>query len=462
MPFNPYDREYEDEHSWEQLQEDEYGNLQTVVETEEHKARRRRLLSAAASARVRRGMIRYLELIVDLSRAAGLSDMRPVRSAVIFAAVANFVRTFFDENPLSQLGILALRNGVAERITELSSSPVRCSWYCLQSFACQVRRLRFFSCLQRTLIWSDFFSLMLQETHIERLRASLDTGGDASLQNGLDLALVSLRSIPPYGHREALILLSALSTCDPGNIMDTIKACSKSKVRISVVGLAAEVHVCRVAAEKTGGTYGVATSEGHLDELMLAHATPPPSAPGSSGASLVRMGFPAKGPEAPGAATFVGAECSLRPGAFACPRCKARSEELPGECHVCGLTLVSSPHLARSYHHLFPVKPFEEVEVTVLAELEGCGDGDDMALPAVEGGVYCYGCSVPLLDLGASWRGSSRPGGVARAMAAVLRCSECRRLFCLDCDAYIHEHLHGCPGCEVLPLHANVALECKT
>lgn len=42
--------------------------------------------------------------------------------------------------------------------------------------------------------------------------------------------------------------------------------------------------------------------------------------------------------------------------------------ELPCECHVCGLTLVSSPHLARSYHHLFPVKGFGEV---ATEELEG-------------------------------------------------------------------------------------------
>ena len=36
-----------------------------------------------------------------------------------------FVRTFFDENPLSQLGVLVARNGVAERLSDLSSSPVR-------------------------------------------------------------------------------------------------------------------------------------------------------------------------------------------------------------------------------------------------------------------------------------------------------------------------------------------------
>ena len=40
-----------------------------------------------------------------------------------------------------------------------------------------------------------------QEAHIARLQA-LDAAGDASLQNGLDLAVAGLKSIPPYGHRE--------------------------------------------------------------------------------------------------------------------------------------------------------------------------------------------------------------------------------------------------------------------
>lgn len=31
------------------------------------------------------------------------------------------------------------------------------------------------------------------------------------------------------------------------------------------------------------------------------------------------------------------------------------------ECRACGLTLVSAPHLARSYHYLFPVDPFKEI-----------------------------------------------------------------------------------------------------
>ena len=64
-----------------------------------------------------------------------------------------------------------------------------------------------------------------------------------------------------------------------------------------------------------------------------------------------------------------GAECELRAGGFSCPRCLARTAELPSKCHVCGLTLVSSPHLARSYHHLFPVKPFREVAPEEVAAI---------------------------------------------------------------------------------------------
>ena len=31
-----------------------------------------------------------------------------------------------------------------------------------------------------------------------------------------------------------------------------------------------------------------------------------------------------------------------------------------------------------------------------------------------------------------------------------MRCTECKQLFCYDCDLYIHETLHNCPGCETV------------
>ena len=62
---------------------------------------------------------------MDLSRAAGISDMRPTRAAVMSLALQSFIREFFDQNPLSHLGLTLLRNGRAEPLTDLSGSPVR-------------------------------------------------------------------------------------------------------------------------------------------------------------------------------------------------------------------------------------------------------------------------------------------------------------------------------------------------
>lgn len=64
-----------------------------------------------------------LPQVLDLSRAAAASDMRPSRLAVMAGAARAFIRRFFDLNPLGQLGLAVLRGGVALRLTELSGSP---------------------------------------------------------------------------------------------------------------------------------------------------------------------------------------------------------------------------------------------------------------------------------------------------------------------------------------------------
>ncbi|KAG0473289.1 hypothetical protein HPP92_015146 [Vanilla planifolia] len=73
-------------------------------------------------------------------------------------------------------------------------------------------------------------------------------------------------------------------------------------------------------------------------------------------------------------------------GGYTCPRCKARVCELPTECQICGLALVSSPHLARTYHHLFPVMPFNEVSQILPIRLQ-------QKLPQT-----CFGCQQSLLS----------------------------------------------------------------
>jgi len=56
--------------------------------------------------------------------------------------------------------------------------------------------------------------------------------------------------------------------------------------------------------------------------------------------------------------------------------------------------------------------------------------------------VWCFGCMRPVAPL--------EGGSLAEEPGVVVKCGECSRVFCFDCDAYIHESLHNCPGCECL------------
>ncbi|VEL06578.1 unnamed protein product [Protopolystoma xenopodis] len=96
---------------------------------------------------------------------------------------------------------------------------------------------------------------------------------------------------------------------------------------------------------------------------------------------------------------------------YACPRCRAGYCELPVECSVCGLTLVAAPHLARAYHHLFPLPPF--IEEPATAQLTGADKTTDQSSKAIDehrvgmsevedtspAQLKCTGCNC-LLSLG--------------------------------------------------------------
>ena len=80
---------------------------------------------------------------------------------------------------------------------------------------------------------------------------------------------------------------SAFPSCttvrSPGQTLKSLK------VRVSVIGLSAEVRVCTVLTRETGGLYHVILDESHFKELLTMHIKPPPAS-SSSECSLIRMG----------------------------------------------------------------------------------------------------------------------------------------------------------------------------
>ncbi|KAJ3382791.1 hypothetical protein HDU92_004559 [Lobulomyces angularis] len=383
--------------SWDMLEEDEQGSLKTIVNTILLNKRRKRLHKE--NIPIQRGIIRHLFLVVDLSKAMAEVDLKPTRVECTLSLVELFITEFFDQNPLSCLGIIITRDGLVERISEMHSNPVK---------------------------------------HIEAIKKKVnrEPRGEPSLQNSLELAKTCLGHVPQHCLKEILVIFASLTTCDPGNIFDTLKSLKKERIRVSVVGLMAEVQICKTFAQETNGTYGVVINETHFKDLLFKTISPPPMTVSISSSSLVQMGFPKTflfdNP------TFCACHTRLTRNCFECPRCYSKVCDIPTECPICGLTLVSSPLLARSYHHLFPLQNFVEVNTPILTE--GSCFGCQITFPIFEGSKQPANSTTRKLSVTNFFEHTAVTSGR-------FECKKCLNKFCLDCDIFIHDVLHNCPGC---------------
>ena len=249
--------------SWEDLQEDESGQLHDAQVAAHFK--RQRLEYASRSAK--RRMVRYVTLLLDLSVGLNEHDLRPNRYSVFHDLVAGkeeradgFVDTFFDQNPVSQLGVVGMRDKRALEVSQMSGSPSQ------------------------------------HKKKVAACFAGAEGGsGQPSLMQGLLVAAAALLRTPTYGSREILVLYGSTHTVDSGDIHHTIRDLADHGIRVSVVGVGASLHVCQVLAERTQGVYHVGGDEAQLREHLLFHATPPPLTAQmlrDFPAELIEMGFP--------------------------------------------------------------------------------------------------------------------------------------------------------------------------
>ncbi|KAK1806872.1 hypothetical protein P4O66_005353, partial [Electrophorus voltai] len=415
----------------EVLKEDESGSLRATVEDILFQAKRKRVFES--HGQVRLGMMRHLYVVIDLSRSMEDQDLKPNRLTSTLKLMEYFVDEYFDQNPISQIGIITTKNKRAERLTDLAGNPKK---------------------------------------HTAALKKTVDSAcmGEPSLYNALSIAMQTLKHMPGHTSREILVIFSSLTTCDPANIYDLIKTLKALKIRVSVIGLSAEVRVCTVLTRETGGSvqkeadgimqmscrltycdllcslagsYSVILDESHYKELLMLHVRPPPAS-SSSECSLIRMGmssflgFPqhvitsvtdrdAKPSFSMSHLDSSSEDAGLTLGGYYCPSAGPSTRSClsnvksagcvyymgvciiwvcvlyvrggvciiwvcvlyvrggcvyymyvgvcvlyvrGGVCIICtwgcvyymyvGLTLVSAPHLARSFHHLFPLSAFEE------------------------------------------------------------------------------------------------------
>ncbi|KAL2160026.1 hypothetical protein VTH06DRAFT_1681 [Thermothelomyces fergusii] len=422
--------------SWENVVETEDGSItiEALIEAE----KRRRLMRDTTP--FQRGIIRHLMLVLDMSFAMAEKDLLPNRYLLTLNYAVEFVREYFEQNPISQLGIVGMRDGIAVRISDMGGNPTE---------------------------------------HIEKLRTwaeQQEPQGNPSLQNALEMCRGALFHTPSHGTREILIIYGALLSSDPGDIHDTIANLLRDRIRVSVVGLAAQVAICEQLCTRTNGgdpsSYAVALHEQHFRELFLAATTPPnndkqsQSQNQSQQASLLMMGFPSRALASKDHVSLCA--CHHRPTreGYACTRCRTKVCRLPADCPVCGLTLVLSTHLARSYHHLFPLRGWVAVSWADAARARSAACFACLApfppVPPAGGGASLDSTSTST----SSSNNNNKPDGgkktpskpAAAAAVAVAAdvvsesgryaCPVCGNHFCIDCDVFAHEMIHNCPGCQ--------------
>ena len=350
-------------------------------------------------------------------------DMRPNRYIVSLKHAQDYVREFFEQNPISQMCVLAMHDGLCIRVSELSGNP------------------------------NDHISA-IRELRNPRQGLPKDPKGSPSLQNALEMARGTLYHTPKHGTREVVIIFGALLTLDPGDINKTIRECIKERVRVNIIGMSGNMRICQEICSKTNAgdesCYTVATDAGHLRDLLMATTTPPVMRRGTeeerdvNKASLLMMGFPSRVHE--DNPTLCACHGELSRDGYMCSRCQAKVCNLPSTCPSCGLTLILSTHLARSYHHLFPLRNWVTVSWQRAKDV---------------GSVKCKGCLSPFPPVPADGKGKEKVTEGTQAHMDVIQtreeqaasessryeCESCGNHFCIDCDLFCHEVVHNCPGC---------------
>ncbi len=205
-----------------------------------------------------------------------------------------------------------------------------------------------------------------------------------------------------------------------------------------------------------------------------AHTQQATSVDDSNSSTLLMMGFPSRVTDPKPSLCA----CHSRPtsGGYLCSRCSSKVCSLPTTCPACSLTLILSTHLARSYHHLFPLQNWDTVPWSHATS------------SAHRHKTLCFGCQAPFpthpiktskqlskarlpTKSAFSDARNAESASTEPSMAFLNRpdqdsisqrkrdedqtisesgryaCRTCGEFFCVDCDAFCHEIVHNCPGC---------------
>lgn len=297
----------------------------------------------------KKGILRHVHIMIDISYNIDRNDFLPSFRKNIINSIDKFIPTFFLENPISGLSFSC----VNEKIVKSSNNL-------------------------------DIRELLNQKGE-----------GSFSLLNGLLGAIDQLKNLSFC--KEILVITPSLVLKDPESYTDVIDMLRKNSIKVNIISLCGELMIHKRIVESTGGSLFVPLDIDHFNHILKTLTIPGELK--SNTINLIKLGFPK--------VIYEEGVCAchliINSAGYECPICKTYICSLPMGCPICGIQLVSSLNIAKSFQHMYPLQIFTECEI-----------GE------------CIVC-----------KNEARKD-----------CRICHSKYCESCDFFVHDNLNFCIGCK--------------
>ncbi|KMV66230.1 RNA polymerase II transcriptioninitiation/nucleotide excision repair factor TFIIH subunitSSL1 [Encephalitozoon cuniculi EcunIII-L] len=288
--------------SWEQ----EYKR--TWEDRNDRKVNEFNLETEAPYSNNRKGIVRHLHIIIDVSEAIDKSDFLPTFRANVTKVLEGFIPSFYSENPLSTLSFLSIRDVCVKYTSSMDID--------IHAFLGQTG--------------SKWFSLL----------------------NGLEGSIEVMKNTMHV--KEILVIVASTSTRDPHGYAEVLAKLRAYNIKVHFISLCGEITLYKSISKATEGRFYVPVDAGHLSAIMreLSH----PTDSNGTKLSLVKIGFPSPMMEP----SVCACHLEVKGAGYECPVCKTMVCSLPISCPICSTQLVSTLNLSKSLRFLYPLRPFVE------------------------------------------------------------------------------------------------------
>lgn len=114
--------------AWSVILDDEADSIENSIKKFNSLQHKRLTRNISLIPGLKKGLIRNFVIILDASKVGNETDLYPTRLKWILNRLIKFSKDYFDQNPLCQLGFVITREGVAEKLSDLTSIKILISY----------------------------------------------------------------------------------------------------------------------------------------------------------------------------------------------------------------------------------------------------------------------------------------------------------------------------------------------